>query len=273
VLLAVGDNPDLYQQAHGACLSLLAHAPYGSYIDVFTTRPDRFRWLASTIRIEEIEPEQLRAWRGPRDDLFRAKFEVVLRAATFGPCHLVLLDADTLVIRSLAPLVAALDRGACIMHAAEKTLQERKGTRDALQPLFGRCFAETPICGNTMVFNSGVVGIPACRRDIVERALQCNDALLEAGTRYFAIEQVAWSAVLGASGRLELASPFIIHYWGNKRAFLKVVNQILADTLMSGWTPDEAAAYVKRIPFDIPLRVKDRWWHRPLAILLKIPAA
>jgi hypothetical protein len=273
VLLAVGDNPELYQQAHGACLSLLAHAPSHSEIVVFTTRPDRFRWLASKIRIEEIQQEQLRAWRGPRDYFFRAKFEAVRRAASLGPCHLVLLDADILVTRSLEPLIAAFDCGACIMHAPEKTLQERKGTREALQLAFGRCFAETPIGARTMVFNSGVVGIPANRRDLLERALRCNDALLDAGLRYFAVEQVAWSAVLGASGKLEFASPFIVHYWGNKREFLKAVNQVLADALMSGWTPDEAGAHLTERPFDFPLRVKDRWWHRPLARLLRIPVS
>lgn len=271
VLLAAGDNPELYQQAHGACLSLLAHAPPDSEIVVFTTRPDRFRWLASTLRIEEIKPEQLREWRGPSDYFFRAKFEAVRRAAALGPCHLVLVDADILVTRPLAPLIAALERGDCIMHAPEKTLQDRKATRDALRPLFGRCFAETWINAETMVFNSGVVGIPAGRRALVERAMRCNDALLEAGVDYFAVEQVAWSAVLGASGKLELASPFIIHYWGNKRAFLKAVNQFLADALVSGWRPDQAAAHLKERAFDLPLRVKDRWWHPRVARWLKLP--
>lgn len=271
VLLAAGDSPDLYQQAHGACLSLLGYAPSDSEIVVFTTRPDRFRWLAPMIRIEEIQPEQLRAWQGPRDYFYRAKFEAVRRAAALGPCHLVLLDADILVTRSLEPLIAALERGACVMHAAEKTLQGRKATRVALQKVFGRCFAETPIGAKTMVFNSGVVGIPASRRDLVERAMRCNDALLEAGVHYFAVEQVAWSAVLGASGKLELALPFVLHYWGNKRAFVKAINELLADALISGWTPGEAAAHLTRRPLDLPLRRRDRWWHPWVASLLKIP--
>ena len=133
VILAAGDNPELYQQAHGACLSLLAHAPADSEIVVLTTRPDRFRWLAAAIRIVEIEAAQLRAWRGPRDYFFRAKFEAIRRAAAMGPCHLVLLDADTLVTRPLERLIAVLGRGACIMHAAEKTLEARKATRRAFR--------------------------------------------------------------------------------------------------------------------------------------------
>ena len=273
VLLAAGDNLEVYQQAHGACLSLLAHAPRDSEIVVFTTRPDRFHWLFAKVRVEEILPGQLREWQGPRNYFYRAKFEVVRRAAALGPCHLVLLDADVLVTGSLEPLVAALERGACVMHAAEQALCARKKTREALQAVFGRCFAEVPIDATTMVFNSGVIGIPQSRRDLVERALRCNDALLEAGVRYFAVEQVAWSAVLGAAGKLELAVPFVVHYWGNKRAFLKAVNQLLADALVCGWSPGEAAAQLMRRPLCFPLRVKDRWWHPLVARLLKLPRA
>lgn len=271
VLLAAGDDAALYQQAHGACLSLLAHAPVGAEIVVFTTRVDWFRWLAQAVRIERIQAEELARWKGPLGYFFRAKFEVLRRAASPGPCHLILVDADTLVTRPLRPLIAALERGACVMHAPEKTLGERKGTREALRQAFGLRFAETPISAATMVFNSGVVGIPAGRQDLVERALRCNDALLEAGVRYCAVEQVAWSAVLGTSAKLEFALPFIIHYWGNKRAFLGAVNRLLADALMAGWTPGEAAANLGQYPMDLPLRVKDRWWHRRVASLLRLP--
>ena len=88
---------------------------------------------------------------------------------------------------------------------------------------------------------------------------------------YFAAEQVAWSAVLGASGELELALPFVLQYWGNKRAFVKAIDELLADALISGWTPGEAAAHLTRRPLDLPLRRRDRWWHPWVASLLKIP--
>ena len=67
VLLAVGDRPDVYLQAHGACLSVLAHVPRAQrQIVLFTSAPERFAWLQDELRTRARALEQAARTRDGR---------------------------------------------------------------------------------------------------------------------------------------------------------------------------------------------------------------
>ena len=271
VLLAVGDDTRIYQQAHGACLSLLAHRPAGAFeIAVFTSRPAWFRWLDGHVRVEEVTASRLADWKGAHRYLYRAKICALREAVRTGPANHVLLDSDVLVRRPLDDLLSALADGTFLVHRVEKALDARSGTRKALRPLFHVACEDLRILPSTVVLNTGVIGVPATRHDAVDKALRLNDFILDRGVRHFAVEQIAWSVVLGPE-RVVPASGYIDHYWGNKRAFLEVINDRLADAIMRRIDPDEAAREMARRPIDLPLRVWKRWWHEPLLKFLRIP--
>jgi hypothetical protein len=181
-----------------------------------------------------------------------------------------MLDSDILVWRPLDDLLGALDGGAFLVHRAEKPLSARSATRKAFRPLYGESCEDLRIQPSTLVLNTGVVGVPASRLGTIDIALRLNDFILDRGVRHFAVEQIAWSVLLG-SERIVAAAGHIDHYWGNKRAYLKVIADRLADAIMRGIEPEEAARELARWPIDLPLRVWDRWWHEPLMRLLRIP--
>jgi hypothetical protein len=273
-VLAVGERLELYQQAHGACLSVLGFYPTGCEVAIFTSHPGRFSWLGADprVRVVPVAEDLLSDWQGPHRYLYRAKLCAARAAAALGPAHVVLLDADTLARRPRGRLGEDLAGGRCVMHTAEKPLDARPATRKAFSRWYGRAFDGFELQPSTLVLNSGLVGIPAEQGEVVEQALRLNDALLETGVDYFAVEQVAWSVVVGRRPPVSFAVDLIDHYWGNKRAYLALVNRLLSEALLSGWSPRQAADAFTRLQVDVPLRVRDRWWHPRLLRFLKIPA-
>ncbi len=257
VTLAYGEADSVYRQASMLLLSLLAHAPHPRELMIVTDQPERFAWFHAVARSEQVTHEELSAWRGRDGFSMRQKLEVArLSAPEEGA--LVMLDADTLAIRDLSPMVEALGSGALFLHKREFELghSRRRGNLALWKEISTRTFAGWYFRPGDAMWNSGVIAIPAVQASLLDQALLLYDAIADAGIRHFATEQLVLGQVLGRTQRLREALTWFTHYWGNKTSFDREIARRLDDAHASGLTPDAAAAALRANPIRLPAELR-----------------
>jgi len=266
VTLAYGDAAAVYRQSLMLLVSLVAHAPEPYELLVATDRPDCYVWFGTRVEIDYLDPARLEAWRGPRPFSMRQKLELLRSAAASATGPVVLLDADVLARRSLAPFVERLRAGDLFMHKHEYVLSQsrRRGNRQLWASLRGHGFKE-----DDSMWNSGVLALAAADRGLLDEALALYDALGSAGVRHFATEQLVAGVVLGRTGRLKPAEEWFAHYWGNKRGYDAEIACRLADAFIEGMSVKDAAVRYRDRPIELPVESRpgkleklDRWISR-----------
>ena len=213
VTLAYGEAPGVYRQSLMLLLSLVAHAPEPYELVVATDRPECYVWFGTRVEIEFLDLARLRAWKGPRPFSMRQKLELA-RAATATldsglsrtpPFATVLLDADVLAVKPLSPFVARLRAGDLFLHKKEFVLSEnrRAGNRRLWSML--RKSRSFNFASEDVMWNSGVIGVPAADRKLLDDAIDLYDHLGEEGLTHFATEQLVEGVIFGRTGRLKPA--------------------------------------------------------------------
>jgi hypothetical protein len=257
VTLAYGPNERVYDQAAMLLLSLIAHAPEPRELVVVTDHPERFAWFEWDARIHAVTTEELSAWRGKDPFSMRQKLEVA-RKLVPAKGALVLLDADTLVQRDLTPMVEALARGSLFLHKREFALgySRRRGNMALWKEISKRTYAGWYFRPGDAMWNSGVIALPVAEAPLLDQAVELYDAIAEAGIRHFATEQLVLGQVLGRTKRLREATPWLIHYWGNKKMFDVEIARRLAATHAAALHPAQAAENLRQNPIDLPAEVR-----------------
>jgi hypothetical protein len=264
VTLAYGDAPGVYRQSLMLLLSLVAHAPEPYELLVATDRPECYVWFGTRVEIEYLDFPRLEAWRGPSPFSMRQKLELA-RAATptpesglsrTMPAATVLLDADVIATKPLAPFVKRLLAGELFMHKREYVFSEshRAGNRKLWSSL--RRAREFSFNSTDAMWNSGVLAVPTADRALLDQAIDLYDSLGQAGLRHFATEQLVEGVILGRTGRLYAAQEWFTHYWGNKPGFDSEIARRLADAFIEGMSVKDAAAHYKQHPIDLPVEVR-----------------
>ena len=264
VTLAYGDAPGVYRQSLMLLVSLVAHAPEPYELLVATDRPDCYVWFGTRVEIEFLDFARLEAWRGPHPFSMRQKLELARAAiptlesglSRTPPTATVLLDADVLALKPLAPFAARLQAGELFMHKKEYVLSEssRSGNRKLWSSLRGsKTFEFRP---DDAMWNSGVLGVPTADRGLLDDSIALYDRLGEDGLRHFATEQLVEGVVLGRTGRLHAAEEWFAHYWGNKPGYDAEIACRLADAFIEGMSVKEAAAHYRQKAIDLPVEVR-----------------
>jgi hypothetical protein len=217
VTLAYGDAPGVYRQSLMLLVSLVAYAPGPYELVVATDRPEVYVWFGTRVEIEYIDGPRLDSWRG-RDPFSMRQKIALLQSVWPRDGHVVLLDADLLATADLASFVDRLGRGDLFMHKREYEFgrTRRAGNRRLWQSLKDRTFGAWQIRRDEAMWNSGVVGLAAADRTLIDQTLELYDVMGSAGVRHFATEQLVESLVLGRTGRLHPADGWFTHYWGNR---------------------------------------------------------
>jgi hypothetical protein len=257
VTLAYGENESVYNQASMLLLSLIAYAPEPREFVVVSDHPERFAWFEQDVRVHAVTGEQLAAWRGRDPFSMRQKLEVA-RSLVPSSGALVLLDADTLVQRDLTPMVDALARGVLFLHKREFKLgySRRRGNMALWKEINKRTYAGWYFRPGDAMWNSGVIALPVADAALLDQALQLYDAVAEAGIRHFATEQLVLGQVLGRTQRLREAMPWLVHYWGNKKAFDLEIGRRLAKARDAELRPAQAAEVLRNDPVDLPAEIR-----------------
>ena len=255
--LAYGDHPDVYRQSAMLLVSLLAHAPAPCELVVATDRPERFDWFGETVRLVTLERRELESWRGWPPISMRVKLEAI-RANWPGSGAIALVDADVLARESLTPFEAALGTGQVFMHKQEYEFgrSKRRGNRALWNELHGRSFGGWQVRAGDAMWNSGVLAAPAADRTLFDEMLLFYDAMVAAGGRHFATEQLVEGVVLGRTGRLRSAAQWFTHYWGNKLAHTAAIDAWLEAARREGLSVGDCAARYRRDPIDLPPEVR-----------------
>lgn len=268
VFLTCGGQEAYHLQAWYAILSVLAHAPAGVRPVMVTDQPERYRWFGECLDLIPVDAAQVRAWRGGHDFLWRAKIEAIRAAGrSGGPGPLIYCDTDVVVRGGVDRLLASLGSGDVFMHRCEaqfRRLKGRSGT-PVRRHLPGRSWAGVAAGERSEMWNAGVVAVQD--HALIDRALAVCDAILADGFHHTLVEQASFSLALGATGRLHAADHAIVHYWGNKPGWEAEISRILAEVLVRGLDPVEAAGLVHSRPIDRPLHVRRRWWNQLFAPL------
>lgn len=262
-VLAYGERPRLHAECQGAILSAMAYAPPGVQFVVLTDRPDSYRWLEDSVTIEHLPSTTLNAWRGPTGDRYRPKIEALRRLAGRGDAHVVLVDTDTLTRHELGPMLDRLDHGSFLLHRREYALSAppRRGDRMLKHEILGRAWHGITPGAQTGMWNGGVIGCAHSRLGVLDQVAAVFDSMRPAST-HFAVEQLAYSVVFEAHGRIEEAAPWIDHYWANRTFFSLAVEHALAGMVASGMTPADAAAFWREHPVTGPLDGRPTRWQR-----------
>jgi hypothetical protein len=262
-VIAYGSKPRRHSEAHGAMLSVMAHAPVGVELVVLTDQPQRYRWLGDSVTIEHLQSTTLRLWRGPTQDRYRPKIEALRWLARGSAGHVVLVDTDTLARRDLQSMIECLDRGTFLLHEREYALSAppRRGDRMLKDEILGRAWAGITPGPQTAMWNGGVVGCPRSKLPVLDEVIAVFDSMRPA-SRHFAVEQLAYSVVFEVRGPVEEAAPWIDHYWANRSYFSRAVEHELASMLMSGMKPADVAARWRDYPVTGPLDARPTGWKR-----------
>ena len=264
VTLAYGEAPGVYRQSLMLLLSLVAHAPDPYELVVATDRPECYVWFGTRVEIEFLDFARLQAWKGPRPFSMRQKLELARASiATMEsglsrtpPSATVLLDADVLALKPLGPFVTRLQAGDLFMHKKEFVLSEnrRAGNRRLWNTL--RKSRSFDFDRDDAMWNSGVIGVPAVDRKLLDEAIDLYDRLGEEGLTHFATEQLVEGVIFGRTGRLKPAAEWFVHYWGNKPGYDAEIAGRLADAFIEGMSVKDAAAMYRERPIDLPLEVR-----------------
>ncbi len=260
-VLAYGPRAALHREAAVALLTIKAHAPAESEVVLLTDRPDCYRWFGSSITIDRLSQETIRAWRGRHDDQFRPSLEALRQLAADATADVVLADSDTLARRDLRPMVERLAAGAVFMHHREYLLAApvRKGDRPLAREIVGRTWSGITPDAQSAMWNAGVVASSRRHAGIFDRTLAVFDEIRPV-TRYFAVDQLACSIVFAAYAPIEAAAPWFDHYWGNRPWFNRAIERFLSRALLDGLSPEAAASRLKAQPITGALDARAPWW-------------
>ena len=279
--LAIGDKSIYAVRTAYAMLSVMANLPLGALnakgaqaeLTIVTDHPQRFAWIADTIRIVTVDAATVQRWKGPADYFFRCEIGVLQHLATLGEANLVYLDSDIIIRRELGSFLAALEGGARFMHMRERSIDvsKRKGEQDLWRQVRGKTAAGITLKAPCIMWNAGVMAVSWAERGLIDQVAELTDGLMAQGVTHWLVEQLAYGQVFqhapgSPASKIQAAEPWMDHWWDNKPGFDAAITEFLLEAHLQGWTATETAAQIRLHPLRLPLSVRRRWYHRLLRV-------
>jgi hypothetical protein len=248
LLLAVGRD-DILLQARYAVASALAWSEGTAIeVEVHTDRPAAFAAFGARVRAVPVSPEQLRAWRGRWDFLFRLKPALIDDALRAAPGRVLFVDADTFWKGPVAEAFARFGGGGAVMHAREYHVASRDSSqmRRFRRRLARATFRGAPVETDRFMWNSGAVGLEPGHLPLVAEWLAFVDEVFPRNPKPI-VEQYGLSVVLQRAGvELRPIDDLVRHYFDDKDRVMALLPARLA--ALEGLAPGEAARLVREAP-------------------------
>ncbi|MGI4869782.1 MAG: hypothetical protein ACRYFX_01245 [Janthinobacterium lividum] len=236
VYLVFGPNAANHTQAYFSILTFLRQPDALSGITVVTDRPDFYARLAGRVQVLPVDAALLREWEGPHQFFWRVKIKALEVVAQAHPGQsLLYLDSDTFLGGDARQLTQALAANTALMHEPEGTLAALPSKTEQLmwRQLRGQPWEGITLTGQEVMWNAGVVGVPAARApEAIGLALRLCDAWCAAGVTRRLIEQLALSLALAHAGPLAAAQACIGHYWSAKPEWNQPIAAFLLASLL-----------------------------------------
>lgn len=191
-------------------------------IIVLTDMPERFVWLKTRLPLDVrlLTREHIPELSGPYGFVLRAKIAVMAQIHSESKGNLLFIDTDTILRGRLEKIFFRMEAGNCFLHKREWPLRTGRKLHPELCPrdleFTLESGTEIKIDDGTHMWNSGVVGIPESRGDLLRDALDLCDQYYEIYPGWH-VEQFSLSIILQAIGRLRGCRREVFHYWHSKK--------------------------------------------------------
>jgi hypothetical protein len=206
---------------------------------IFSDQPDVLRTYIGAnrpwVEIVPITAEQITDWQGPNRFVHRAKIKIIQTAWQGIPGPLLYLDGDTYFKASPWSMLAQLSPSDSWMHENEGTLAEGKHRLHQKIARYVRNKSFTAYDGqsfsiplNTAMCNAGVIAMHQHCQAYLAEVLALSDQLF-AGYPKHVMEQLSFSYWLQAIGKVHDSTPYIYHYWKEKRLMNEQLTSVFAD--------------------------------------------
>lgn len=240
--LTFGDKTEYHVQAYLSMLSFRKQLSPTDRLVMLTTRPQYYRKAAQWAEIVELDEQQVEAWKGPHQYMYRVKTMAMRQQAAEHPeDHLLFADTDTFLYGSLDAMRTLLDQGVALMHRDEGHPRSMKGPSLRMwKTVAGKTYAGITLGPEHNMWNSGIVGMPKEKmKAIADHTLQLLDGMLDDGVKSFNIEQFAMSVAMKEHAPLHNSTAYIGHYWGNKTAWEQLIHDLLLRAYMQDSSLEE----------------------------------
>lgn len=210
-----------------------------------------------------ISPEEFAEWTLNGTYNHRSKLYALKKVMDHYQCPVALVDTDTYFIGHPAQIFERIAPGCTVMHERERTLMKSPPFH-AMIPLLGNgiCVAGVDVSPQSVMFNSGVIGLDPVDRPLLDHSLQLLDELYEL-LPIFNVEQFAVGHILNLNTQLSMSDDLIRHYWGYEKGFIHIrCSQLFTqftpekfDSLLAAETLPNVGGYPKKSKRDL-LRTK-----------------
>lgn len=195
------------------------------YTDDVTFFKERLPYFHNVV-FEFVDSNLVDEVLGRYRNLFRLKIVLIIEFLKKYRASVLFLDSDTFFIKNTNELFKSVNEGKCVLHCQEYHLNsgvnanfERLLVNESLIDFFKE--NNTPLSGDTIVWNSGVIGICFKNIDLLTNALEIFDAIEASSVKDNTIEQLSLSIAFSKKAIVP-AHDFIFHYW-----FIKVFRCLL----------------------------------------------
>lgn len=273
VYLAFGPRIVYHLQTYFSLLSFLRFKRDTDHITVYTDNPQYYRRLEDYVSIAVIDHKILEEWINGTGYIFRAKIKAIEDCAVKYPGqHLLFMDGDTVLFKDgLEKMESLMTAGKGLMYTDEGHPSKMAGASLRMwKAMKGEQIGDCVVSLKHNVWNSGVIGIPADKLlPVIRLALQACDRILEKKVRCFTAEQYAFSIAMQEYGTVKAATPWVLHYWGNKDEWHRRINEFMITSYLSGAGVEQDILALGDFPFeDIKLYVRKSNTKRRLTGLI-----
>lgn len=162
--------------------------------------------------------DEFSRWSGGSGNVHRVKEFALMKALDHYRGAVAHIDPDTYFLQHPRKLFERISPRNSVMHASEGPLSSHL----IWEPILGSGVTEVagyPVLPESLMLNSGVIGLDYSDRDLLLDSVLVEDRLYEISPA-FNIEQFATGAVLSKRTRLSLCNDILKHYWGHERHFI-----------------------------------------------------
>lgn len=233
-------------------------------LHVYTDEPGTYAPVGKLVEIHQLTADRMRELSGAAQLPYRVKLALLLEALR-GDLNwpVMFVDADTFFFREFSPLLDQIDAQNAVMHRREwhvasgATGQIRRFRRNMQRVYYRGASVDL----NAYMWNSGMVGLHPTCAGILQEALTFIDEVWKQYPKPF-VEQFAVSSFLQkANISLHPADDYVFHYWFQKAAYQKEIEQRL-----QRWRNIPVEAVLEAIRSDKivlpPPSRKLHWWEK-----------
>ncbi|WP_044469863.1 hypothetical protein [Mannheimia massilioguelmaensis] len=262
VLLTFGERLENHYQACFSILSFLKD-PNIKNVIIVTDRADFYQFLNGQVKFIHINQQTLKEWQGKYQFFWRIKIKALEIVQQHYPeQNLLYIDSDTFLASNLDRMHVALNQGQTFMHKAEYTLgsQANNTIKKMYQSLNAQTFANIPLNEHSMMWNAGVIALPANKaKEIIQLTLQLCDEICATNCTRRLVEQFSFSIALNHQVKLQACDNLIGHYWSNKEEWNEMIAKFFVNGYLQNMSLEEAINQLRDFDWNcLPIHKKQR---------------